>query len=317
MAVTILKERWTSKVAEVTIGEGPKAVKVGGDSTLPYLTFEGQVPNAPVVALEVSDVYPEDWPEILKNAWGDVLSDPVAWAKKAVEFGADAVALRLDSAHPDKGNASAEDVARTAKAVADAIDVPLIVLGCGVEEKDAEIFPTVGEVLQGKNCLIGCATQENYNSIVATALVNGHSVIASSPLDINLAKQLNILITEMNLPSDRIVIDPLIGALGYGIEYAYSIMERARLGALTGDKMLAMPIICFVGQESWKAKEAKDEGSPEGYDWGGQYTRAILWEVMTATTLLQAGGHLFLMRHPDSLKQFKDHVAAISKGAQY
>jgi len=318
MAVNILKERWSSKVSEVTIGEGDKAVKLGGDSTLPYLHFEGEVPNKPAVALEVSDVNPEEWPQVLKDAYGeDVLADPVAWAKKVEELGADLVALRLDSAHPDKGDKSPEEVAKVAKAVSDAVSLPLVILGCGVDEKDAEIFPVVSEALQGKNALIGPANAENYKAVVASAMVNGHTVIAASPLDINLAKQLNILITEMNLSTDRIVIDPLIGALGYGIEYAYSIMERARLGALTGDKMLAMPVICFVGQEAWKAKEAKDPASPEGQDWGDQATRSILWEVMTSTTLLQAGGSLYLMRHPESMKRFRQHVEELSVDNSY
>ena len=306
--VDVIKERWSSKLNELTIGE---SLKIGGESTLPYLQFEGEIPNKPAVILEVLDVNPgEDWPEILTSAWGDVLSDPVAWAKKAVELGADAVALRLVSAHPDQKNASAADVAATAKAVADAISVPIVILGCGVEEKDQEILPEVASALEGKNALIGCLTPDNYKPIVAACIGAGHSVIASSPLDINLAKQLNILLTEMNLPAGRIVIDPLIGALGYGIEYAYSIMERARTGALTGDKMLAMPIISFVGQEAWKAKEAKD---PDVAEWGNINTRAILWEVMTASAFLLAGSNMFVLRHPESLKLFKAHIEDISK----
>lgn len=314
MAVSIIKERWTSKLYVTTIGTGDKAVKVGGESTLPYLQFEGEMPNKPPVALEITDVDPsEDWPEILKAPWAGVLGDPVAWAKKAAEYGADMICLHLDSAHPDKGNASPEDVAKTAKAVAEATDLPLIILGCGVEEKDGAIFPAVSEAVINQNCLIGCATPENYGAIVASAMVNGHNVIASSPLDINLCKQLNILITEMNLPAERIVIEPSVGALGYGIEYAYSIMERSRLGALTGDKMLSQPIICLVGQEAWKTKEAKDVEAPEGQIWGNQDERAILWEVMTATTFLHAGGGLFVMRHPESMKKFKAHVEQVGK----
>lgn len=308
MAVDIIKERWNSKLNELTIGEN---LKVGGESTLPYLQFEGEIPNKPAVILEVLDINPSaDWPENLVSAWGDVLGDPIAWAKKAVEFGADAVALTLMSAHPDQKNASGAEVAATAKAVAEAISVPLVILGCGVEEKDIEILPVVADALSGKNCLIGCLTPDNYKPIVAACIGGGHSVIASSPLDINLAKQLNILLTEMNLPADRIVIDPLVGALGYGIEYAYSIMERARTGALTGDKMLAMPIISFVGAEAWKAKEAKDASVEE---WGDINTRAILWEVMTATSFLIAGSNMFILRHPESLKLFKAHIAEISK----
>jgi len=316
MAVTIAKERWTSKVSELALGVEPKVVKVGGESTLPFLFFEGDMPNRPVVALEVCDMEPADWPDILKAPFEGVLGDPVAWAKKNVEYGADLVCLRLTSAHPDFKNASPEDCAKTAKAVADAIDVPLIVIGCGVEEKDAEIMPKVGEALAGKVALLGCATPNNYKTMTAACMVNGHSIVASSPLDINLAKQLNILITEMGLAASRIAIDPLVGALGYGIEYAYSIMERSRLGALTGDKMLAMPVICFVGQEAWKAKEAK-ASSDEAAEWGGQSRRAILWEVMTATTFAQAGGSIMVLRHPESARQFKVNIDKLMEPVKY
>lgn len=311
MAVNIIKERWTSKVSTLTIGG---SLKVGGESTLPFLQFEGEVPNKPIAVLEVFDQEPVEWPELLKEAWAGVLNDPVAWAKKCVELGADAVALRLMSAHPDWSNASAEDVAKTAKAVADAISVPLIVLGTGVEEKDGEILPVICDALSGKNCLIGCVTPNNYKSITAAAIGGGHSLIASSPLDINLAKQLNILITEMAMPIERISSDPIVSALGYGIEYAYSIMERARIGALTGDKMLAVPITCFVGAEAWKTKEARDPDVPE---WGPQADRAILWEVMTATSFAAAGGSIMVMRHPESVKRFKAYVEQLMVSNAY
>ncbi len=307
MAVTIAKERWTSKVNELVIGVEPNTVKVGGDTTLPFLFYEGEMPNRPVVALEVCDMEPDDWPENLMSVYQDVIGDPVAWAKKNVEYGADLVCLRLTSSHPDFKDASPEECAKTAKAVADAVNVPLIVIGSGVEEKDAEVLPVVAAALEGKSVLLGNATPDNYKTITAACMVSGHSIIASNPLDINLAKQLNILITEMGLPADKIAIDPLVGALGYGIEYAYSIMERARLGALTGDKMLAMPVICFVGQEAWKAKEAKTEIS-ETPEWGELTKRAILWETMTATTFAHASGAIMVLRHPESLKQFKFHI---------
>ncbi len=316
MAITIAKERWTSKVNELVLGTDSNVVKVGGDSTLPFLFFEGDMPNRPVVALEVLDMEPAEWPDILKAPFEGVLADPAAWAKKCVEYGADLVCLRLISAHPDFKNASPQECAKTAKAVADAVSIPLIVIGCGVEEKDAEIMPVVGEALAGKVALLGCATPNNFKTMTAACMVNGHSIIASSPLDINLAKQLNILITEMGLAANRIAIDPLVGALGYGIEYAYSIMERARLGALTGDKMLAMPVICFVGQEAWKAKEAK-ASTGEAPEWGDQARRAILWEVMTASTFAQASGAIFVMRHPESCKQFKAHISKMMEPVKY
>lgn len=309
MAVAIVKERWTGQVAEMTIGLAPNALRVGGESTLPFLPFEGGCPNQPVVGLEVWDMEPEDWPEVLKAQYGDSLADPAAWARKCVDFGADLICLRLISAHPDQKDTSPEAASATARAVAEAVNVPLVVLGCGLEEKDASLLTAVAEALAGKNVLIGCATPNNYKTIIASCMVHGHSVIASSPLDINLAKQLSILIHEMNLPLNRIAIDPLVGPLGYGLEYAYSIMERARIGALTGDKMLAMPVICFIGSETWKTKEAKTEDNQE---WGEQVRRAVLWESLTAVSFVQAGGSILILRHPESLKQCKTHIAAMT-----
>ncbi|MBE3589099.1 MAG: acetyl-CoA decarbonylase/synthase complex subunit delta [Thermoanaerobacteraceae bacterium] len=316
MAVTIAKERWTSKVAEVVLGTEPNAVKIGGESTLPFLHFEGEMNNHPKVALEVWDMEPTDWPEMLTSAYAGVLNDPVAWAKKCVEYGADMVCLTLVSAHPDNKDTSPEECARVAKAVADAVNVPLIVLGCGVEEKDAQVLEKVAEALSGRNLLLGLATAENYKTITAACMVHGHNIIASTPLDINLEKQLNILIMEMNLAADRIVIDPSVGALGYGIEYAYSIIERTRIGALTGDKMLAMPVICILGQEVWKTKEAKNT-TEEAPEWGSQERRAILWEVVSAVALAQAGGSLFVLRHPESLKQFRAHIEKMMQPVTY
>lgn len=314
MAVTIAKERWSSKVVEMVVGTEPNTIKVGGEGTLPFLHYEGEMPNKPLVALEVWDMEPSDWPAVLTEPFADVLGDPVAWAKKCVEYGADLVCLKLASAHPDNKDATPAQVAATAKAVAEAVNVPIIVIGCGVEEKDAELMTAVGEALAGKNALLGCATINNYKTMTAACMVNGHNIIASSPLDINLAKQLNILMNEMGLSFNRIAIDPLVGALGYGLEYAYSIMERARLGSLTGDKMLAMPVICFVGQEAWKTKEAKTEDNDE---WGAQARRSILWEVVTATSFAQAGGSILVLRHPESLKQFNAHIVAVMKSNAY
>lgn len=314
MTVAIAKERWASRCLETVLGTGPRQVKVGGDATLPFLHFEGEIPNPPVVALEVFDAPPQEWPEFLTGAYEGVLSDPVAWAKKCQDYGADLVALRLTRTHPDGENVSPEEAARVAAAVAEAVEVPLIVLGCGVEEKDAAVLPEVASALSGRNCLLGCATQENYKSIVAGCIANGHAVIASSPLDINLAKQLNILITEMNLEPNRIVIDPSIGALGYGIEYAYSIIERVRTGALMGDKMLSMPVILLVGQEVWKTKEAK---TPDTAEWGEHKKRAILWEVTTAVSLIHAGGHIAVVRHPESLQYIKEHIAKMMQPQKY
>jgi len=316
MGLTIVKEKWIGRVNELSLGTESAKVKAGGESTLPFLTFEGNMPNRPVAALEVLDIEPVDWNDKVTAPVAGVTGDPAGWARKNVEYGADLICLRLAGSHPDYNNKSPVECARTAELVAKAVDVPIIVIGCGIEEKDAQVMTEVGQALAGRGAILGCATPNNYKTMTASCMVNGHSVIASTPMDINLTKQLNILITELGLPPDRIAVDPLVGALGYGIEYAYSIMERIRLSALTGDKMLAMPVICFVGQESWKAREAT-VSTEEAPEWGDQMRRAILWEVITASTFTQAGGSIIVMRHPESVKQFKNHLMKMMKPAVY
>lgn len=304
MAVKTINDIWNGGIFEMVIGKGPKAVKAGGDKTLPFLSGDSP-PARPVSALEVWDMEPPEWNDVLTGAFPGVLRDPAAWAKKCQQYGAELINLKLAGTHPDLGDASPESAAAVAKEVSGSVDLPLIITGCGVEEKDAITLPAVARALSGENALIGCATPNNYKAVAAACMEHGHNVIATSPLDINLAKQLNILISETGLPLNRIAMDPLVGPLGYGLEYAYSIMERSRLGALNGDKMLSMPIICFVGQEAWKTKEANAKDAPE---WGDLERRSVLWEAVTASTLAQAGGAIFVLRHPESLKQFKTHV---------
>lgn len=317
MAVEKLKEKYQSRVGEVVLGatreQGgtrSRTITIGGDSTLPFLHFEGEMPNPPVIAMEVSDVVP-DWNEYVKKPFAEVLDNPAAWARKCVEeYGADLICLKLAGADPEKENRSPEQCAETVKAVLETVSVPLIVYGCGDDEKDNQVLPVVAEAGAGENLLLGIATQDNYKTLTAACMVHKHCIIAQSPIDINICKQLNILISEMNLPLNRIVIDPTVGALGYGIEYAYSIMERMRLGALAGDKMLAMPVICNVGYETWKTKEANAPAS-EFPDWGEVEKRAILWEATTASAFLQAGGHLFILRHPESVRLLRKNIEAL------
>ncbi|MDA8441050.1 MAG: acetyl-CoA decarbonylase/synthase complex subunit delta, partial [Peptococcaceae bacterium] len=286
MAVAIVKEKWQSRVGQVVIGATPEqggtrthTITIGGDSTLPFLHFEGEVVNRPAVAMEVNDVEP-DWHPLLKEPFMDVINDPAAWAKKCVEeFGADLIYLKLTGAHPEGANRTPEQCAQTVKDVLAAVGVPLVIVGCEDDDKDNEVMAAVAEAAAGENLLLGLAQQDNYKSIVAACMVHKHSIIARSPLDINICKQLNILINEMGLPLDKIVIDPMIGGLGFGIEYAYSIMERARLGSLVNDKMLAMPMVCTVGYEANRAKEANVDVD-EFPGWGELKDRAILWEAM-------------------------------------
>ncbi|GFN23604.1 MAG: acetyl-CoA decarbonylase/synthase complex subunit delta [Thermoanaerobacteraceae bacterium] len=314
MPVQILKEKSRAAVQTVTLGATPEqggtrshTVTIGGDAALPFHHFEGEIPHRPVVAMEVQDIEPE-WPEPLKRCFAGVMKEPGRWAEKCVrEYGADLIYVKLDGADPEGANRTAEQCVNTVKEVLQAVGVPLIVVGCGDAEKDKEVLEAVAEAAAGENLLLGNAEQNNYQSLTAACMVHKHNIIARSPLDINICKQLNILISEMNLPLNRIVIDPSIGSLGYGIEYAYSIMERTRLGALQGDKMLSMPVLCTVGYEAWRAKEASAPVSSFP-GWGDVEERGILWEAVTAAAVLQAGAHILLMRHPQAVALVKENI---------
>ncbi len=314
-------ERWTSKVNTVIIGAtkeegGTRASKVvvGGESTLPFLFFEGEIPHRPVIAMEVLDFPPSDWSEVLKEPFLDVLDNPIEWAKKCVqEYKAELLCLTLKSIHPDFGEVDLERVSSTLSSILKAVGVPLIILGCGEAERDNLVLPKCSEVAKGERCLIGSATQENYKTLTAACLADGHNIIAESPIDINIAKQVNILISEMGFDLNKIVINPTIGALGYGLEYAYSIMERARLAGLSGDKMLSQPFICFVGQEAWRAKEAKASQS-EFPEWGEEKERGIIWEATTALAVLLAGADILVMRHPQAVKIVKETIDKLMGG---
>lgn len=302
-------EKWANKINEVVIGatkeEGGSRsgkVVVGGERSLPFLLGEGPLPNKPVIAFEVLDREPEEWPDTLKEPFADVLNDPLKWAKKCVEeYKAELLCLTLKSTHPDFGPPDPEKASSLVKAILREVSIPLIILGCGEPEADNLVLPKCSEVAKGERCLFGDATQENYKTLTAACLADGHNIIAESPIDINIAKQVNILISEMGLDLSRVVINPTIGALGYGLEYAYSIMERARLAGLSGDKMLACPFICFVGQEAWRAKEAKTFQS-EFPEWGDEKERGILWEATTALAVLLAGADILVMRHPEAIE---------------
>ncbi|MFB3882992.1 MAG: acetyl-CoA decarbonylase/synthase complex subunit delta [Armatimonadota bacterium] len=308
MPIEMPVEKWAAAVNTVTIGataaEGgtrKTTVAIGGDTSLPFLHFEGKTPNRPAIAMEVLDMPLANAAPPLEQALGGVMGDPVAWAKKAVEeWGADAVCLRLLGAHPDQANRSPEECAQTVKAVLGAVSVPLIIWGCGQPEKDNEIMPRCSEVAAGENCLLGTASQNNYKTITAACMADGHKLITEAPLDINIQKQVNILVSEMGMDLSRIVMFQVTGGIGYGMEYAYSIMERTRLAALSGDRMLSMPMLAVVGPEAWKAKEARtpEEAAPQ---WGAAEERGVSWEATTATCFLHAGTNLLVMWHPRSV----------------
>jgi acetyl-CoA decarbonylase/synthase complex subunit delta len=307
VTVEIPKERWTSTIREVTLGatadEGgsrTKTVTVGGETTLPFLHFEGEMPHPPVIGIEIQDGYPADWSPVLLEEWGDAVNDPAGWAKKAEELGADLIALKLRGADGDGNPTTGEQAAATVKAVLGATGLPIVVKGPGQAELDNALLVAVAEAAAGERLAIGLCEDKNYRTIVAGALAHGHLVMASSPIDVNLAKQLNILISDMRLPLERVLMDPTTGALGYGLEYTYSVMERLRIAALTGDGMTQQPMICFAGEESWRQKESRAvAGVPE--EWGDIEKRGITWEIVTATALLESGADILVLRHPKTI----------------
>jgi acetyl-CoA decarbonylase/synthase complex subunit delta len=291
-------EAYTGVVREVTIGKGNKSLKIGGENILPFHSFDqGSNPNPAKFALEVLDMKPEDWPEHAIEPYRDVISDPVAWAKKARGFGVDAISLLLVSTDPAVKDSPADKAAALAKQVAEAIDVPLIVYGSGDEVKDVEVLSKVAQVCDGMNLLIGPVLKENYEAVGKAILDHGHTAIAQTPLDINLLKELNVKLSKF-FPAERIVIDPLSSALGYGMEYSFSLMERVKqIGIMTKDSMTMMPIIANLGGECWKTKQAK-ENKKQG----------LLWEGMTAISLLLAGANIAVLRHPETFKLIKETI---------
>jgi len=318
MQIPDVRKKWTNPINEVTIGAteeegGTRAytITVGGGDTLPFLSFEGKSFHRPVIAMEVWDIAPKDWPEELAKYFSDVWSNPGKWAKKCVdEFKADLICLRLQGCDPDGENRGPDEAVAAVKNVLEAVKTPLIIWGCGNNEKDNEIFPSCSQAAAGERCLLGSITENNYKTLVALCKADKHKLIAESPVDINIAKQVNILATDMGLPPEDIVIYPTTGALGYGIEYVYSIMERGRIAGLSGDKMWAMPILADIGKEVWKAKEAKalKEEVPE---WGDHTQRGPLWEAVTAAVYLQAGADILIMRHPKAVKETKKYIESL------
>ena len=315
MGFEINKESYTGGIKEISIGKGASAITIGGETCYPFYTFEGDMPNKPIIAMEIWDMEPEDWPEAALAPFKDVVSDPAAWAKKCVdEYGADAVVVQLKSIDPNDKDASPASAAETVKKVADAVDVPIIVWGCASPDKDEEVFKAVCEACQDANLMMGPVEEKNFKGIAAAAMGYNHSLISSSPIDVNLAKQINILLENFGMPMDRVIVDPTTGGLGYGMEYSYSVMERLSMAAMTqGDDKLQYPIINNLGNEVWKCKEAK-QTAEEAPALGDPEKRGILMEAVGAVTYLLSGSNVLIMRHPEAIRLTKDFITAIGDG---
>jgi acetyl-CoA decarbonylase/synthase complex subunit delta len=315
MPVPSLAEKWSTRINEVTIGataaEGGTrsgTVTVGGAGSPPFLRLDGDIGRRPAIAVEVWDAAAEEmWPDALKEPYGDALSDPAKAAAKAVEFGAELISLKLMGTHPDYGDRSPDQAADAVKAVLGAVGVPLVIWPCGVPEKDNDIVPACTQAAKGENCLVGLAKEKNYRTVAASCLADGHKLICESPLDINIAKQTNVLASDAGFPLTDIVMHPTTGSLGYGLEYVYSILERCRLAGLSGDKLLQQPIILDCAHEAWRSKEGKSsEDDLPGF--GTAAERGTIWEALTATNLLQAGADIVVLRHPDAVAAVRQAI---------
>jgi acetyl-CoA decarbonylase/synthase complex subunit delta len=315
LGLEFFKESYTGGIKEITLGKGDQAVTVGGETCYPFYQFEGDMPHKPKIAMEIWDMEPEEWPEAALSPFKDVVSDAAAWAKKCVdEFGAEIIVLQLKSTDPNGDDASAEDAAATVKKVLAAVNVPLVVWGTANIEKDEDVLKKIAEECQGENLILGPVEDKNHKGIGAAAMGFGHTVIASSPIDVNLAKQCNILLENLGMPIDRMIIDPTTGGLGYGLEYSYSVMERIRMAALAqGDDKLQLPLINNLGNEVWKCKEAK-QSAEEAPILGDPERRGILMEAVGAVAYLMSGSDVLIMRHPESIRLVKSYIDLIYEG---
>jgi len=306
---------WTGTIGRVVLGAtkgegGTRSVQycIGGSRDLPFLPDEAPCGRRPLIALEICDD-PALWPAVVKEYIGALADDPAAWAREAERtFGADLVRLHLTSTHRRQAP-DLDTVGKTVEAVLAATTLPLIIEGSGDPALDSEVFRRCGEAGAGERLLLGTAEADRYRSIAAAALAYGHAVIAQSPIDINLAKQMNILLREIGVPADRIVIDPYTGALGYGFEYSYSVMERIRYAALMGDTDLAMPVLS-AAPDSLTVKEIRDAPPAERQE------RALSWEFHAAFPAAVAGADIVCVRHPLSVKRLRDACAALTPGGK-
>jgi acetyl-CoA decarbonylase/synthase complex subunit delta len=313
MAFDIPKTAYSGKIKDVTLGKRDKAITVGGETCYPFYLFEGDMPNLPKIAMEVYDSPPDEWAEAALEPFAGVTDDPVAWAKKCIDdYGAEMICLQMLSTDPNGLDRGADEAAEVAKKVSDAIDVPLLIWGTANHDKDTEVLRKIAEVCQDRKLALGPVEEGDHKRIGAAAIGYQHTVVASSPIDINLAKQLNILLGNLGIPDELLVIDPTVSSLGYGIEYCYSVMERMRMAALTQqDEKLQFPIVCNIAKEVWKTKEAK---LPEAEDpkLGNAKNRGILMEAMSATILLLAGADVLIMRHPEAIKLVREMMSELT-----
>ena len=312
MAFVPKTQPYNGKINAVTLGTGDKAIVIGGQNVLPFYTFDAPIENAPKIGIEISDAA-NNWYAPALRVFYAGCTTMVDYAKKAATMeGADFLCLNFESADPNGADRSVADCVADAKAVAEAVDLPLVIMGCKNMEKDGELFAKVSEALQGKNILVMSAKNEDYKTVGASvALAYGQKVGAETADDINLAKQLNIMLKGLSIAPEAIVMNIGTAAVGYGYEYVASTLDRVRLAALAqSDADLQMPIIAPVSPDTWSVKEssASEEDEPA---WGCREERAIDMEVSTAAANLTGGADAVIMRHPAAVATIKKFIAEL------
>jgi acetyl-CoA decarbonylase/synthase complex subunit delta len=316
LAFQIPKQPYSGKIGTTTIGSGDAAITLGGEDSYPFYLFEGSMPNPPKIAMEVWDYDPsKDWPAAVVEPFKDVIGSPDAWAKKCVaEFGADLIVVQLKSTDPNGMDRGPDETAAVVKKVADAANVPVIAWGTANNQKDEEVLKKIAANCQGKNLGLSPVEEANHKGVGAAALAYGQTIVASSPIDVNLAKQLNILLGNLGVASNKIIIDPTTGGLGYGMEYSYSVMERIRMAALTQeDDKLQIPIIANVGNEVWKCKEA-GQSIDSAPTLGDPERRGISMEATAAVCYLLAGADILILRHPETVRLVRAFIERMVNG---
>jgi acetyl-CoA decarbonylase/synthase complex subunit delta len=311
MALEIPRTAYTGSIKAITLGNGKRAVTVGGETCYPFYLFEGYMPHLPCIAMEVWDTPPLEWGEVCREPFAGVTEDPAAWAGMCVSrYGAEMIALQMVGTDPNGLDRDVEEAVAVIKRVADAVAVPLIVWGTANHVKDAALLQRAAEVCAGRDLILGPAEEGNYKKIGAAAIAYHHSVAASSPIDINLAKQLNILLGNLGVPEAQTLMDPTVSSIGYGIEYSYSVMERIRMaGLVQQDDKLQLPLIANISREVWKTKETFPSADPR---LGDNRKRGILLEAMSAAVLLMAGADVLVMRHPEAIGLIRELVAGLT-----
>ena len=306
------QQPYRGRINAVTLGTGDKAIVIGGQNVLPFYTFDAEMPNAPKIGIEISDMAGEWTAPALKEFYAGCAT-MADYAKRAETMeGADFLCLHFESADPNGANRSVADCVADAKAVAEAVSMPIVVMGCKNIEKDGELFSKIAEALQGKNILVLSARSEDYKTVGASvALAYGQKVGAETADDINLAKQLNIMLKGLTVKPESIVMNVGTAAVGYGFEYVASTLDRIRLAALDqSDADLQMPIMSPVSPDAWSVKEAtaSEEDEPA---WGNQEERGIAMEISTAAANLTGGADAVIMRHPAAVATIRKFISEL------